>query len=593
MLGIGAQWVAWRTGKPAIALMLVAGVLAGPVLHLIDPVRDLGELREPVVKLAVAVILFEGGLSLNFRELRQAGPAVLRLIAIGVPLGWALGAAAAHYGAGLPLGLSALFGGILVVTGPTVIGPLLRTLSVPARVRDTLKWEGIVNDPIGALLAVAIYAYLTYGGAQRDVVAIVGEVGGATLVAAAIGVALGYALTGAFRRGAVPEYLKAPLVLVAVIAGFVAADLVKHETGLITVTVMGMVMANRPTQSSAALKHFKEDLAVLLISGVFIILSATLDWQVIAGFKLRFVLFVALLLFVVRPVTVLVSLLWSSVPWRERLFVAWIAPRGIVAIAVTGLFALRLGALGFHDADALVPLVFGVVIATILAHGFSAKWLARRLGVDPGVDDAVLLVGANGFTVALGEALAAAGLTVTVADTAKFALRAATKRSLATYRGDVLDEMVQHNLDLHRFQQIVAATDNDAYNALVCADLRPELGAERLAQTGHDEEHRSRGRVLIEGAPTVDELQARVAAGWTFSRTKLSEKFDDDDHRAQMPDGALRVGVLKPGKRLLFVASEASPAAEPGDMVLTFVPPERPAVPPKPAADRNPERQPA
>ena len=222
VLGIGAQWLAWRVRMPAIAFMLIAGVVAGPVLGLVVPARDLGELQQPIIKLAVAVILFEGGLSLNFRDLRHAGAAVGRLVVIGVPLAWGLGTAAAHYGAGLPLGISALLGGILVVTGPTVIGPMLRTLRVPAAVRDTLKWEGIVNDPIGALLAVAIFAYIEYAGPGRDVFAIGLDIAGATLFAAGLGAALGYGLTEAFRRGDVPEFLKAPLVLVTVIAGFVA-----------------------------------------------------------------------------------------------------------------------------------------------------------------------------------------------------------------------------------------------------------------------------------------------------------------------------------------------------------------------------------
>ena len=187
VLGIGAQWVAWRTGRPAIFLMLLVGVLAGPVLGLIDPEQDFNTLLEPIIKLAVAVILFEGGLSLNFKDLRHAGWPVLRLVFIGVPVGWALGTAAAHYGAGLSLGVSALFGGILVVTGPTVIGPMLRTLRVGHRVRDILKWEGIVNDPIGALLAVGIYAWITYTGAERDVFAIGVEVAGATFIAGLLG----------------------------------------------------------------------------------------------------------------------------------------------------------------------------------------------------------------------------------------------------------------------------------------------------------------------------------------------------------------------------------------------------------------------
>jgi NhaP-type Na+/H+ or K+/H+ antiporter len=571
--------------------MLIAGVLAGPVTGLIDPQRDFGALQQPIIKLAVAVILFEGGLSLNFRELRHAGSAVLRLVMIGVPIGWVLGTLAAHYAGGLPLGISALFGGILVVTGPTVIGPMLRTLRVPSRVRDTLKWEGIVNDPIGALLAVAIFAYITYIGPDRDAVAIGFDVAAATLVAGGIGAALGFAMTAAFRRGYVPEYLKAPVVLVTVIAGFVAADLIKHETGLITVTVMGVVMANWETQSTAALKHFKEDLAVLLISGVFIILSATLDWGVIQQFQARFILFLLLILFVVRPATVLVSLLFSSVHWRERLFIAWIAPRGIVAIAVTGLFALRLQDFGMKGADTLVPLAFSVVIATIFAHGFSANWLAKRLGIHKGKGDGVLLVGANPFTTALGVALRDLGLAVTVADTAKFALRGARKKELDVYQGDILDEAMQDSIDMLQFQQVIAATDSDSYNALVCADLGPEMGTDKLTQTGLDEVRlkRGRGRVLFADGPTVDELQTRVTAGWTFGKTRITDVFDYDDYCALQPPTAAPVAVLKPGDRLLLFSTTARPSVEAGDTILSLLPPEaKPEVKHKPKADPVP-----
>lgn len=576
LLGVGAQWIAWRTGKPAIALMLIAGVLAGPVTGLIDPQRDFGALQQPIIKLAVAVILFEGGLSLNFRDLRHAGPAVLRLVVIGVPVGLVLGTGAAFYGAGLPLGISALFGGILVVTGPTVIGPMLRSLRVPARVRDTLKWEGIVNDPIGALLAVAIYAYITYVGPDRSAIAIGFDVAAATLVAGAIGVGLGFGLTTAFRRGYIPEYLKAPSVLVTVIAGFVAADLIKHETGLITVTLMGVVMGNRQTQSTAALKHFKEDLAVLLISGVFVILSATLQWSVVERFQARFLIFLVLLLFVVRPATVLASLAFSSMPWRERLFVAWIAPRGVVAIAVTSLFALRLEDFGMKDADALVPLVFGVVVATIFAHGFSAAWVARRLGIDKGKGDGVLLVGANAFTIALGTAIQAMGLTVLIADTAKFALRAARKQSLSVHQGDILDEVTQDTLDMQQFQHVIAATDNDSYNSLVCADLGPEVGADKLSQTGIDETRlsRRRARMLLEEGETVDALQLRVGAGWQFGRTRITSIFPYEAYRARLVAGAEPVAVLKPDKRLLLFSTSQRPVVEPGDTMLTFAPPE-------------------
>jgi len=597
--GVGAQWIAWRTGKPAIALMLIMGVLVGPVSSLIpldlfrggliNPERDFGALMEPIIKLAVAVILFEGGLSLNFRELRHAGWAVMRMVVIGVPIGWVLGTLAAHYGAGLSWSVSALFGGILVVTGPTVIGPMLRSLRVGARVSNILKWEGIVNDPIGALLAVFIFAYITYGGAGSNIAAISFDVIASTFIAALLGGALGWAVTWFFPRGYVPEYLKAPMLLITVIGGFVLADIIQHETGLVTVTIMGVVMANRPMFSSHALRRFKEDLAVLLISGVFIMLSATLDWGVITSFQTtssdpiegvaRFIGFLVLLLFFVRPVTVLTALMFSSVPWRERLFIAWIAPRGIVAVAITGLFALRLVDFGIEGAEALIPLSFGVVIATIFAHGFSASWWARKLGIDKGAADGVLIVGANRWTIDFGELLKKMEIPVTIADPSQYALRAAKRHELDIYRGDILDEVTQEHLDLGQFQELIAATDNNAYNALICDDLGPEMGYDSVSQIGSDrdrESYQARGRVLMETGPTIDDLLKCEDAEWVFTRTKITGKYGLEDLRKNLDPEAALICVMKPDRRLLFFSTDARPIVEPGDIVVSYAPPEPP-----------------
>ncbi|GAA4765601.1 sodium:proton antiporter [Stakelama sediminis] len=578
VIGIGAQWIAWRTGRPAIALMLVAGILAGPVFQIIVPERDLGHLQEPIIKLAVAVILFEGGLSLNFKDLRHAGWPVLRLVIFGVPIGWALGALAARYGAGLGWEVSLLFGGILVVTGPTVIGPMLRTLRLPPRVSDTLRWEGIVNDPIGALLAVAIFGYITYLGPDTGIGPVAFDIGIATVAAGVIGVALGFAVTWLFPRGYVPEFLKSPVLLITVIAGFVVADIIKHETGLVTVTLMGVVMANRPIHSTHLLRRFKEDLTVLLISGVFVILSASLDWHTLEAFRARFVIFLILLLFVVRPVTVLVSLLGSSMPWRERLFIAWIAPRGIVAVAITGLFAIRLSQYGIPDADALVPLSFGVVIVTILAHGFSAKWVSKRLGIDRGKGEGVLIVGANDWTTALGVYLKDMGYPVTIADTSTYALRRPRRQELAVYRGDILDEVTQDHIDMGQFQQMLAASDNDAYNALVCADLGPEMGFERMIQTAPGEVRRggvpSRGRVLLESRRSIDDLQRLMSEGWSFGRTRITEKFSFSDYRERLPEGGEPVAVRREDGELEFFSAGQKPFVEEDDQIISFLPPE-------------------
>lgn len=589
VIGIGAQWVAWRTGRPAIALMLIAGIVAGPVLGLIDPERDFGALREPIIKLAVAVILFEGGLSLKFRELRQAGYAVALLVFIGVPVGWALGTAAAYYGAGLSLELSALFGGIMVVTGPTVIGPMLRTLNITPRVKNMLKWEGIVNDPIGALLAVGIYAYITHGGAEANSIAIVTDVVAASLLAILLGGIAGFLLTLAFPRGWVPEYLKAPVLLTTVIAVFVLSDLVMHETGLITVTVMGVVMANRETYSSHMLQRFKEDLTVLLVSGVFIILSATLDWEVVKNFQLRFVVFLLLLLFVVRPLTIMTALLFTRIPFKERLFVAWIAPRGIVAVAVTGLFALRLTDYGFPGAEALVPLGFGVVIVTIFAHGFTAGPFARWLGLDRGKGDGILLVGANSWTIAFAEFVKAQDRDVLIADPSMLALRRARRAQITVYQGDILDEAHDDTLDMGQYQQLIAATDNDSYNALVCSELAAEIGHDRVSRMIGESRKGSqrRGRVFTLTGTPIEEQLDRLQAGWVFRRTKITEKFTYDDYVARMKaSGGDSLAVVRAAGDIVIFSSQHRPSVDAGDMIWTFVPPDVPK-------QRKPEGGPA
>jgi len=581
VLGIGAQWIAWRINKPAIALMLLAGIVAGPVLGIINPDDDFQGLLEPIVKLAVAVILFEGGLSLNFKDLRHAGSGVLRLVILGVPIGWALGTAAVYYGAGLSLGVSALFGGILVVTGPTVIGPMLRSLRVGNRVRDILKWEGIVNDPIGALLAVAIFAAIQYGQTHGnvDVAEVVFNVIGATYLAGLMGALLGWGLTWLFPRGYVPEFLKAPVLLVTVIAGFVGADLIMHESGLVTVTVMGLVMANRPMFSSRALRRFKEDLTVLLISGVFILLAATLDLETIQKFQFRFLIFLVLLLFVVRPVTVLLSLLGSDIPWRERIFIGWIAPRGIVAIAVTSLFAIRLSDLGYDGADALVPLVFSVVIITIIAHGFSAGAVARLLGIDQGEGKAVMLIGSNRWSIALGKQLDRLGLDVMVIDQSRTAIRAARREGLAVHRGDILAEAHGHDIDMGKYQQMLALSENDAENQLIASDLGPEMGYEQITIVADNERGvggEGRARSLLKSGRTLDELEDLVKAGWQFSSTNITEKFGWKDFQANLEEDEEVVAVHKSDGRLLMFTNGPAPLVEAEDEVISFI---RPATP--------------
>ncbi|WP_128891564.1 sodium:proton antiporter [Erythrobacter sp. HKB08] len=589
MLGIGAQWVAWRTGWPAIVLMLAAGFLAGPVLGLMNPEHAFGELLEPMVAIGVALILFEGGLSLDFRELRHSGEAVWRMATLGVVIGWALGAGAAHFVAGLAVPVAVLFGGILVVTGPTVVMPLLRQSSVKTRPASILKWEAIVNDPTGALCAVIAYEYFRKISENpgQSVFEIVPPMIIAAILSGLIGYAAAKAIAWAFPRGAIPEFLKVPVLLVTVVVVFVFANTIEHEAGLVAVTVMGVALANMHVSSIRSIHPFKQNIAVLLVSGIFILLSASLTWDDLyyldprrtEGF--RFMLFLIALLFFVRPATILLSLLGTSLPWNERLFLAWIAPRGIVLVAISGLFALRLGELGFADGSLLIGLSFAVVVATIVAHGFTVDLVARWLGVKGTTRPGLLIVGSTPWTISLAKQMEALKTPVTIVDPSFQRLALARREGLPTYHGEILNEATEHNLDLTPFQTLVAATDNEAYNALVCNEFAYEIGRDSVYQLGESTEETDRyalppsirGRAIFESGFGVEDVNERQRQGWGWRKTRLSDEFSFADAQETLPEGSHMLLVMRESGRLRFFTHAARPEPRSGDTILTFVPP--------------------
>lgn len=586
VLGIGAQWVAWRTGWPAIVLMLFAGFMAGPVLGLINPEEAFGELMEPMISIGVALILFEGGLSLDLRELRHSGDAVWRLATIGVIVGWALGAAAGFYIAGLVWPVAVLFGGILIVTGPTVVLPLLRQSSVKTRPASILKWEAIVNDPTGALCAVIAYEYFRKVAESpgASVVEVVPPLIIAAVLAGLIGYAAARVIAFLFPRGAVPEYLKVPVLFITVIFVFVLSNKIEHEAGLVAVTVMGVALANMGVTSLRSIHPFKENIAVLLVSGIFILLSASLQWEELAYLQTSFrpLLFLLALLFLVRPATVLISLLGSSVPWNERLFIAWVAPRGIVLVAISGLFALRLGDLGIEGGQLLIGLSFAVVVATVVAHGFTIDIAARLLGIKGDTRPGLIIVGSTRWTIALAKEMTALGTPVMIVDPSWQRLGAARREGLPFYHGEILNEATEHNLDLTPFQVLVAATDNEAYNALVCNEFAHEIGRDSVYQLGEsaddDDRHALppsiRGRALFESGFGVTDVNERQAQGWVFRKTKLSEEFNFEAAQEKLPDTAHMLLLVRDGGRLRFFTHAAKPEPRAGDTIISFSPPQ-------------------
>ncbi len=578
VLGVGSQWLAWRLRMPAIVLMLVAGLLAGPVLGFIDPARDFGELLSPMIAIAVAIILFEGGLTLNFHHLADAAKGVRRLVFVGAPLGWLASALTLHYVAGLSWQSAAVFGGIMIVTGPTVIAPLLRTARLSRRPAALLQWEAIVNDPIGALAAVLAFEVVlvtqtatTAGEATMDLLVGIG-------VATVLGLIGGFGLAQAFAKGKVPEYMKVPVLFTSVLAIFALADSVLHESGLLAVTIMGIVIANANLPSYTELLRFKEHATVLLVSGVFILLAAGLDFDGVFALGWRAAAFALAVIILARPITVFLSLLGSGLPFKEQLLIALTGPRGVVLVAVAGLFGERLVEAGFEDAAAIAPLAFVLVAVTVVLHGFTLAPLARFLGLTGGDTPGVLVVGSSSWTLALAEALKKAEIPVLISDPNHFRLTRARTAGISTFTGDILSEAAEMRVELVSYATVVAGSDNDAYNTLVTTDLGPEFGRENVFQTRHPKSENSRfqlpatlGGRAFGPDETYDGWERLIAEGWTFSITRLTDEFGIDDWRAARPEAVL-IGRINPKGDLAFVAADAEFKGSPEMRLISLVP---------------------
>ena len=575
LLGVGSQWLAWRLQMPAIVLMLVAGIAAGPATGLIAPATAFGDLFRPIVSVAVAVILFEGGLTLNLRELRETRPAVRALVYVGAPLGWILSTLAVRYGAGLSWESAFVFGGILVVTGPTVVTPLLRQAKMKPRPASILKWEAIVNDPVGALAAVlafevitAIYGATTLAEAVKHLIIGIS-------VAAIVGYASGRIVAWAFKRGQVPEYMKVPVLLAAVLMVYASTDALLHESGLLAVTIMGVVLANSHLPSFDELRRFKEHMTILLVSGVFILLAASIDWAMLQNLNWRAALFVVLIVLVVRPLTVGLALTGSGLETREKAIVAWIAPRGIVAVAVSGLFGTRLAELGIEDGAALPALAFVLVAATVVLSGFSIIPVSRALGLVSTEPPGVLIVGGSRWSVALAETLMKAEIPVLISDRNWFRLREARQAGLPVYHGEILSEAAEHSLDMNRFGMLLTASDNDAYNALVCTDFAPEFGRDKVFQVGRasDGENERDLPVTLGGRPvgqgrSFGDIAGEFANNANFRLTKLTETYDLEAFRGDRPEAEIW-GVLTNGA-LTLVSDGKGLTGKTGTSLLWF-----------------------
>lgn len=596
--GIAAQWLAWRIKVPAILFLLMIGVLLGPMLGWLNPDQLFGDLLFPIVSLAVAVILFEGSLTLHFHELRGVGGLIWRLVTIGAAVSWGVASAAAHYFVGLSWSMAALFGAIVVVTGPTVVVPLLRIVRPVAKVSTVLRWEGIMIDPIGALLAVLVFEFIitqlehsTSGSGLSTVlwpfIRLVG-------LGLAFGLGGGYLLGVVLRRHALPEFLINVVVLASVLAVFTASNLLADESGLLAVTVMGILLANMRGVPLADVLHFKESLTLLFISGLFILLAARIHPSMFSAIGFGAILVLLAIQFVAQPLKVWLSAIGSGLSWREKLMIAWIGPRGIVAAAISGLFALKLAQHGVVGADALVPLTFIIIVGTVVSASLTARPLAQRLGVALPEDKGLLIVGINQLSRKIAQALKKQGYRVILADTSYGDIRQARMEGLETFYGNPVSEAADRRLDLVGIGRLLAMSAQPEINSLAAVRYRHEFGAgnvyvlktpQELAGTANQRISETfTGRPLFGEKISSGDLMALVEQEAEINSTRLTEAFGWSNYQSIYADRGMILFMISP-RGLLFVhGSGHEPSPSEGWVIIGLYRPESVVENPKEAA---------
>lgn len=465
-LGALAQWLAWRYRFPSIAFLLLFGFMAGPIGRFIDPDKLFGKTFIPIVSLSVAFILFEGALSLKLSEVVTTRKVVRNLVTLGALITLLMAAAASYFILKLDIWLSFLFAAILTVTGPTVILPLLRHIKPIGKVSSVLKWEGIVVDPIGAILAVLVYQAMITGEFETSHFFIMThflKIVGAGLLAGALGALFFYQL---LKNYLVPEFLQNPFTLALVACVFTGSNLLMEESGLLAITVMGIALANQHRVDVKNILVFKENLRVLLISILFILLSARLRVRDFEYLNADSLIFMAILIFVIRPACVFASSIKSDLNFREKLFISFMAPRGIIAASVSSVFALNLIEAGHKNAAMIVPLTFMVIVVTVLFYSVVSPWLARILGISNTDPQAVIIIGAQPPLIKVARALKDAGIQALLIDGNPRRVDDAVALGLNAFTSSIMADNIIDEIEVSSYSKVLAMTSNDKVNSL-------------------------------------------------------------------------------------------------------------------------------
>ncbi len=492
ILGILAQWVAWKLKIPAILPLILIGLFVGPIAaeylskdgsKWIEPIWNgteglfPGESLFYFVSLAISVVLFEGGLTLRIKEIKNVGPVITKMITIGSIATFFGAAVSAHFIFFISWEMSFLFSALIIVTGPTVITPILRNIPLKQDVSAVLKWEGILIDPIGALVAVLVFEFISVeGGGEFTKTAMI-EFGKIVLFGTTFGFTFAHGLNFALNKQLIPHYLLNVFALASVLGVFVLADVFAHESGLLAVVVMGMVLGNSNSPYLKELLYFKESLSILLISILFILLAANINMEdLMLIYNWNTVVLFAIVVFVIRPVVVFLSTYNSSLKLNEKLFISWVGPRGIVAAGIASLFGLKLAKEGVVDAEYITPLVFMIVLGTVLLNATTARFFAQVSGVYLKKANGILIIGASKASRLIGNYLEQNGRHVVLIDSNESNISKANEMGLEAISSNIYSDSLGDNIELSDVGYVIALTGNPEINKFAINKFGKEFG---------------------------------------------------------------------------------------------------------------------
>lgn len=575
VLAVGSQLLARRLRIPAIVVLLPAGFIAGVATADIHPENLLGDLYQPFVSLAVGVILFEAGLRLSLGEVAVgAHKVVMRLVFVGVAVTCAgVAVTTAVLFGGMNHGVALQIGAILVVSGPTVVLPLLAFIRPARGVRSALKWEGVLVDPVGALLGVVVFLFVSSSWRPGEFVL-------SFAVGVTVGVAGAVLLWLLLREVHLNEPRMAVLAtLMVVVAAVVAADLLHQDSGFVAATIMGISLGNQrlidPSRriDVSLTREFQETLVQLLIGVLFVLIAASVSPSDVKGVLPEALVLVAVMVLLLRPAVVALATWRSALTWRERTFVAWMAPRGIVAGATASAFGLELEQDGLAGADLVLPIAFVAIFCTVVLYGFTAPFLARRLGVAGTGRGLVLVVGGHSWAREVAAALKRCGVAVRMWAGRAADVEAARAGGLEADRGRMMIDAVEREAELEDVTDVLFVTRSDDFNALAAADLRAELGHGHVYRVAPDQEEAdllppvSEGRILGSRVLTFAEISRRFATGWRI----VERRREEEDSGGT--EGDVPLFIVSPGGRLTVVVDGSPLESRPGDIVLALAQP--------------------